>query len=61
MTGGEYYSAESGSQLESVFQSLPTYLIVKHETVDISAAFTAVGALFAAVAVLLSMIWHPLP
>ena len=61
MTGGQYYSAESGSELQSVFQSLPTYLIVKHEVEEVSVAFTAVGALFAAVAVLLSLLWHPLP
>jgi Ca-activated chloride channel family protein len=61
MTGGEYYAAESGSQLESVFESLPTYLIVKHEVVEVSVGFTAVGALLAASAVLLSLLWHPLP
>ncbi len=61
MTGGEYYAAESGSQLETVFQSLPTYLIVKHEVVEVSVAFTAVGALLAAGAVFLSLLWHPLP
>jgi Ca-activated chloride channel homolog len=61
MTGGAYYSAESGSELQSVFQSLPTYLIVKHEVVEVSVAFTAIGTLLAATAVLLSLIWHPLP
>ena len=61
MTGGEYYSAESGSELQSVFESLPTYLIVKHEVVEISVAFTAIGTLLAATAVLLSLLWHPLP
>ncbi len=61
MTGGEYYSAESGSELQSVFESLPTYLIVKHEVVEVSVAFTAIGTLLAATAVLLSLLWHPLP
>jgi hypothetical protein len=28
---------------------------------EISVAFTALGALLAALAVLLSLIWHPLP
>jgi Ca-activated chloride channel homolog len=61
MTGGEYYSAESASELQDVFQNLPTYLITKHETMEISVAFTAVGALLAALAVTLSLRWHPLP
>ena len=61
MTGGTYYSAESGSELQKVFENCPTYLIVKHEVQEISVAFTAVGALLAVVAVFLSMLWHPLP
>jgi Ca-activated chloride channel family protein len=61
MTGGTYYSAESAGQLQDVFQNLPTYLITKHETTEISVAFTAIGALLAAIAIGLSLIWHPLP
>jgi Ca-activated chloride channel family protein len=61
MTGGDYYSAESASELQDVFENLPTYLITKHETTEISFAFTAVGALLAVIAVVLSLRWHPLP
>ena len=61
LTGGDYYSAESASELQDVFQNLPTYLITKHETIEISVAFTAIGALLAAIAVTLSLRWHPLP
>ena len=61
MTGGDYYAAESASELQDVFQNLPTYLITKHEIVEISVAFTAIGALLAAIAVALSLRWHPLP
>jgi Ca-activated chloride channel family protein len=61
MTGGTYYSAESANELQEVFQSLPTYLITKHETREISVAFVAIGALLAAIAMALSLIWHPLP
>ncbi len=60
-TGGTYYSAESGKELQGVFESLPTYLIVKHEVVEISVIFTAIGAALAAAAISLSLIWHPLP
>jgi hypothetical protein len=61
MTGGTYHLASSASDLENVFASLPTYLIVKHEVLEISVAFTALGALLAGLAILLSLVWHPLP
>jgi Ca-activated chloride channel family protein len=61
MTGGAYYSAESAGELQDVFENLPTYLITRQETTEISVAFAAVGALMAALAILLSLIWHPLP
>lgn len=61
MTGGQYYSAESTSELQSAFQDLPTHLIIKHETMEISVIFTAVGALLAALAIGLGLVWRPLP
>ena len=61
MTGGSYYSAESAGELQKVFQQLPTYLIAKHETTEISVIFTAIGALLAGLAIALSLMWHPLP
>ena len=61
MTGGDYYSAESASELQDVFKNLPTYLITKHEIMEISVAFAAIGALLAVIAVALSLRWHPLP
>ena len=60
MTGGAYYSAESAGELQNVFQNLPTYLITKHETSEVSVVFTAIGALFAALAMALGQLWQPL-
>ena len=60
MTGGTYYSAESAGELNNVFQNLPTYLITKHETSEVSVIFTALGALLAALAIGLSLLWQPL-
>ncbi|HVN16353.1 MAG TPA: VWA domain-containing protein [Anaerolineales bacterium] len=60
MTGGKYYAAESASELNRVFQSLPTYLIAKHETTEVSFIFVALGAFFALIAMALSILWHPL-
>jgi len=61
LTGGTYYSASSAGELQDVFRNLPVYLITKHETTEISVVFTAIGALLAAMAIVLSLIWHPLP
>ncbi len=61
MTGGTYYPAASADELQNVFKNLPTYLITKHETTEISVIFTAIGACLAALAILFSMLWHPLP
>jgi Ca-activated chloride channel homolog len=60
-TGGKYYTAESAGDLQSVFESLPTSLITKHEVVEISVAFVAVSAVLAVAAVLLGQLWRPLP
>jgi Ca-activated chloride channel family protein len=61
MTGGTYHLASSASQLESVFAGLPTYLIIKHEVLETSVLFVALGALLTGIAILLSLIWRPLP
>ncbi len=61
MTGGKYYSASSASELESVFNNLPTYLILKHSVDEISVFFAATGGLLALAAITLSLRWHPLP
>jgi Ca-activated chloride channel homolog len=60
MTGGEYYTASSAHELENVFQSLPTYLIARHETSEISVLFSALGTVLVAGAVVLSLLWRPL-
>lgn len=60
LTGGEYYTAESAEELQSVFDNLPTSLILRHDVIEISVAFVALGALLAISAVLLSMWWNPM-
>ena len=61
MTGGTYHPAASAGELQSVFDNLPIYLITKHEVTEVSVAFAALGALLAATAVGLGLMWHPLP
>lgn len=60
LTGGEYYAAESATELHDVFRNLPTYLITRHETTEIGAIFAAVGAVLTSLAVGLSLRWSPL-
>lgn len=61
LTGGEYFVATSAQELQTVFQNLPTHLITKHETTELSVFFVALGALFAVLAVMLSQLWSPWP
>jgi Ca-activated chloride channel homolog len=61
LTGGAYYSAISADELQKVYQNLPMSIIAKHETMEISVVFTAIGVLLALLAILLSFAWHPLP
>lgn len=59
-TGGEYYSATSANELQSVFKKLPTYLITTQEFMEISVFFAAIGAFFAMLAITLAMLWNPI-
>jgi Ca-activated chloride channel homolog len=61
MTGGSYYAATSASELQNVFQNLPTYLVTIRETIEITAFFTTIAALLLIAAMILSFFWHPLP
>lgn len=61
MTGGSYYAATSASELQNVFQNLPTYLVTTRENIEISAFFTTIAALLLIAAMILSFFWHPLP
>jgi Ca-activated chloride channel family protein len=61
MTDAKYYEASSAGELLNVFENLPTYLIAKHEVMEISVVFAAVGALLVALALALALRWNPLP
>jgi len=61
MTGGTYHPAESADELESVFASLPTNLIMEHQVMEVSVVFVGIGALLAAAGTMLGKAWRPLP
>jgi Ca-activated chloride channel family protein len=61
MTGGTYHPASTASELNSVFQNLPTNLITKHEVTEVSFGFVGLGGLLAGLAILLGKAWRPLP
>jgi Ca-activated chloride channel family protein len=60
LTGGAYYFASSASELENVFQNLPSFVVATRETIEISVFFTAFAALMILLAMYLSLRWHPL-
>ncbi|MDH3675817.1 MAG: VWA domain-containing protein [Anaerolineae bacterium] len=61
ITGGKYFKAESADELQEVFLDLPTYTITQQEKMEISVVFTAIGTVLTALAIGLSLIWHPQP
>jgi Ca-activated chloride channel homolog len=61
MTDATYYPAESAGELQKVFDELPTLLITKHDVMEISVLFVALGAVLAVLAMFLAQLWRPLP
>lgn len=61
LTGGHYYSATSAGELQEVFRSLPSYVVTRTETTEISFAFAALAVFLVVLANGLNMIWHPWP
>jgi Ca-activated chloride channel family protein len=61
LTGGTYHPASTASELDTVFQNLPTNLIFKHEVTEVSFGFVGLGGLLAGLAILLGKAWRPLP
>jgi len=61
LTGGEYYRAENAEQLYEVFVDLPTEFVLQKERLEISVIFSILAAIFATIAVALSLMWHRFP
>jgi Ca-activated chloride channel family protein len=60
-TGGAFYRAEDADQLRGVFSKLPNQVEVQQEEREISVMFAILGAVLAAAAIGLSLLWNRYP
>ena len=60
MTGGTYYYAASANELEDVFQSLPAFVVVSREKMEVSVFFVAFALIMIILAMFLSFRWYVL-
>ena len=58
MTGGEYFRAQDSAQLRDIFLDLPSQVEIQSVDKEITVTFLALGALFAALAIGLSIAWN---
>ncbi len=56
-TGGEYFLATDANALKEVYQKLNGELVLSKEKTEVTAIFTAVGAIFSLSATALSILW----
>jgi Ca-activated chloride channel family protein len=56
-TQGQYFEAKSTADLTEVYDSLTTKLVAEKKLTEIAFIFAGIGALFAALAASLSMLW----
>ncbi|MDQ1425752.1 MAG: Ca-activated chloride channel [Acidimicrobiaceae bacterium] len=61
ITGGKFYHAQDAAQLKSVFAGLPNQIGLQKKHDEISVVFAFLGALLAAAAVGLSLLWNRYP
>lgn len=58
LTGGEYFRAGNASDLKKIYRYLSARLAFeKHQSTEVTAIFVAVGAVFAMIAALMSLLW----
>jgi Ca-activated chloride channel homolog len=57
LTRGEYFRAESATDLKKIYASLNSKLVLEKKETEITALFSAAAALFALAAALLSLAW----
>ena len=58
LTRGEYFYAGTATELRKIYENLNTKLVMEKKETEITAFFTAAGALLALLSVMLSMLWY---
>src|SRR5690606_21981331 len=58
LTGGTYHRAADAAELVDVFRGLPKEVILQKQHLEISFVFTALGAVLALAATVLSIRWN---
>ena len=61
ITRGEYFRADTAEALKRIYQNLSGQVIVERKQTELTALFTAAAAVFAIVAVMLSLVWFHRP
>lgn len=56
-TRGEYFYAGTADELRTIYESMTTRIVLERRETEITALFSAAGALAAALAALLSIVW----
>jgi Ca-activated chloride channel family protein len=57
LTNAEYFYAGTAVDLTKIYQTLHSKLVLEKKETEITALFAAVGALFAMLSAVLSMLW----
>ena len=57
VTGGEYFYAGTATDLKKVYQTLNARFVLEKKETEVTALFSAAGALIALVSALLSLTW----
>ncbi len=57
VSGGTYYNASNETDLRSIYENLPTHLVMRTEKTEITALVTAAAAVLSLLAGVLSLLW----
>jgi len=58
VTRGEYFYAGTASDLKKIYEGMSTRMVLETKEMEVSSLFSAVAAVLAVVAALLSMLWY---
>ena len=56
-TGGTYFSADDEQELQAIYDDLDTQLVIKPETIEVTAIFAGVGIVLLVAGGLASLAW----